>query len=66
MYCSGLRLNELLNIQLNDIKSKDRMVSLPEALLQLLRQYYMQYKPQKYVFEGAMGQIYSERSVQLI
>lgn len=42
------------------------MVSLPEALLQLLRQYYMQYKPQKYVFEGAMGQIYSERSVQLI
>jgi integrase/recombinase XerD len=79
IYSSGLRLNELLNLQLNDLKSKDhmmlirqgkgnkdRMVSLPEALLQLLRQYYIQYKPQKYVFEGAIGQKYSERSVQLI
>ncbi|MBA5791735.1 tyrosine-type recombinase/integrase [Flavobacterium sp. xlx-214] len=79
IYSCGLRLNELLNLQITDIKSdsevlfirqgkgnKDRMIALPDKLLLLLREYYVVYKPTLFLFEGAKGAKYSERSVQLI
>ena len=79
IYSCGLRLSELLNLKITDIRSadkllqinkskgnKDRVVSLPDRLLEVLREYYRQYKPSAYLFEGANGSRYSERSVQLV
>ena len=79
IYSCGLRLSELLNLKITDIRSadkllqinkskgnKERVVSLPDRLLEALREYYGQYKPSTYLFEGANGGRYSERSVQLV
>ncbi|WP_398453263.1 tyrosine-type recombinase/integrase [Sphingobacterium thalpophilum] len=79
IYSCGLRLSELLNLKIEDIRSsekiirinqskgnKDRIVSLPDKLLDILRDYYLVYKPTNYLFEGEKGNGYSERSVQLV
>lgn len=79
IYSCGLRLSELINLKIYDVKSdtnlllirqskgnKDRMVSLPDKLILLLREYYIEYKPKTYLFEGIGDKQYSERSVQLI
>ncbi|ADY51152.1 integrase family protein [Pseudopedobacter saltans DSM 12145] len=79
IYSCGLRLNELLNLRISDIRSsdkiirinqskgnKDRIVSLPDKLLTILRDYYQVYKPSHYLFEGEKRNRYSERSVQLV
>lgn len=79
IYSCGLRLNELIMLKIEDLHSnekilkinqgkgnKDRIVAMPEKLLLLLREYYKVYRPQEYLFEGADGGTYSERSVQLV
>jgi integrase/recombinase XerD len=79
IYSCGLRLNELLNLKIKDIRSsekiirinqskgnKDRIVSLSDKLLYIVRDYYLVYKPTNYLFEGEKGNRYSERSVQLV
>lgn len=79
IYSCGLRLSELINLQLTDVKSdsdllliqqskgnKDRLVALPDKLLILLREYYIAYKPKVFLFECANNTKYSERSVQLV
>lgn len=79
IYSTGLRLEECLNLKVNDIDSenniirirsgkgnKDRNVLLSDKLIVLLRQYYKQYKPTKYLFEGQNGGKYSASSVQSI
>ena len=77
IYSCGLRRSELLNLKLNDIDSKrlvlvirqskgrkDRIVPLSEKILHMLREYYIAYKPKKWVFEGQNGQgPYDERSI---
>lgn len=77
-YGSGLRMNELRNVRLCDIDSKafqikvvtgkgrkDRFTILPKHLLNDLRQYYLQYKPTVYLFEGQIkGKPLHERSIQ--
>jgi len=65
IYACGLRISELLNLEISHIcgsrktfhlkgakGKKDRIVPVPEELLVLLRQYYKKYKPYKYLFEG--------------
>ena len=65
LYGCGMRLNEVLNLKLKDVLSKqnlikivqgkgkkDRFIPLSENLLKLLREYYFQYKPIEYMFEG--------------
>lgn len=65
LYGCGLRLNELINLKLNHVLSKqnlvkvvqgkgkkDRFIPISENLLNLLREYYLQYKPTEYMFEG--------------
>lgn len=77
IYSCGLRLSELLNLKLTDIQSdrhlllvrdakggKDRTTILCDATLQLLRKYYLMYKPKEYLFEGQNGGMYSSKSVQ--
>jgi len=77
IYSAGLRLEECLNLKVGDIDSenniirvrsgkgnKDRNVLLSDKLIVLLRQYYKQYKPTQYLFEGQNGGKYSASSVQ--
>jgi len=79
IYSAGLRLGELLNLELGDIDSesmrihirgakgkKDRYVMLSENVLELLKEYYKVYKPQKYIIEGLNGGKYSPKSVQSV
>lgn len=78
-YSAGLRLSELLNLKPGDIDSdrmqikikgakgkKDRYTLLSAKLLPLLRDYYQQYHPKAYLFEGEKGGMYSERSMQTL
>jgi site-specific recombinase XerD len=78
-YGLGLRVSEIVNLKITNIDSgsmqvlveagkgkKDRYVNLPETILEQLRNYYKQYKPQKYLFEGQFGGQYSIRSVQQV
>jgi len=79
IYSAGLRLSEAVNLQIADIDShrrlitirsakgmKDRVTVLSDSILDLMREYYRQYKPKKYLFEGADGGKYSPRSVQKV
>lgn len=79
IYAGWLRLSECTNLIIEDIDSKrmtikikqakgrkDRHIPLSPHLLDLLRNYYAQYHPKKYVFEGQFGWPYSERSIQQI
>jgi len=65
LYSTGMRSSELCNIQISDIDSerlqirirkgkgaKDRYINIPKELIDYLRQYYLAYKPVKYLFNG--------------
>ena len=79
-YSAGLRVSEVVKIKIADIDSdrmqikieaakgkKDRMVTLAEATLVVLRAYFEQYKPKEYLFEGQNGdKHYSPRSAQAV
>ena len=79
IYSSGLRISELLNLKINDIDSnrmlihikgskgrKDRLVILSEVALKMLRNYYIEYKPKTWLFEGVNGSQYSTTSCRAI
>jgi len=79
LYSGGLKLSEIINLTIVDIDcsrmiirisqdkgKKDREVMLSEKFLLLLQQYYQQYNPQKWLFEGQAGEQYSVRSVQAV
>ncbi len=76
IYSAGLRRSELINLRVADIDSgrmvinvqgakgkKDRISLLSDNVLQMLRQYYKEYKPQTFVFEGQNGGRYSPTSI---
>ena len=78
-YSSGLRVSEVVRIRLTDIHRKsmqirieqskgrkDRMVVLSRKVLTLMEEYYRQYTPKEYLFEGQFGGPYSIRSAQMI
>lgn len=78
-YGMGLRVSEIVNIKITDIDSnrmqvlvasakgkKDRYVNLPSSVLPLLREYYKQYLPKYYLFEGETGGQYAIRSAQAV
>lgn len=67
IYACGLRVGELVNLELRDIMSdhmkihircskgrKDRFVPINEELLEDLRSYYRSYRPKKFLFEGQL------------
>ncbi len=80
IYSCGLRRSELLNLTLQDIHAnrnlliirsakgkKDRVAPLSDKVIKLLRQYYKQFKPKTYLFEGwKEGEKYSEKSLQQV
>lgn len=79
IYSAGLRAGELvklkpahidgqrmmIHIQLAKGK-KDRYVTLSPKILELLREYYREYRPREYLFEGQYGGRYSLRSLEHI
>jgi integrase/recombinase XerD len=80
IYACGLRRGELLKLRITDIDSnrkiikivgakgnKDRIVPLPEILLQQIREYYVTYKPKKWLIEGQRpNQQYSAASLSSV
>ncbi len=78
-YGMGLRVSEIVNLKINDVDSKrmqvliekakgkkDRYVNLPQSLLHQLRNYFKEYKPKCYLFEGVNATQYSCRSAQQV
>lgn len=76
LYSAGLRVSEVINLRIKDIDSaqmvmniinakggKDRQVMLTQNVLELLRKYYIEYKPTEYLFNGQFRNQYSERSI---
>ena len=80
IYSCGLRCGELLALQPVHIDSmrnivflknskgkKDRIVPLSPKILEMLRLYFVAYKPTTYLFEGQLkGQPYDNRSLQQV
>lgn len=78
IYSSGIRLQECINLKLTHIDStymrikveqgkgkKDRYTILSQTTLQTLREYYKQYKPKEYLFNGVKpGSPMAARSIQ--
>jgi integrase/recombinase XerD len=78
-YSVGLRVSEITNLKIEDIDSKrmiihiknakgkkDRIVPLSENVLNLLRDYWKEYKPKNYLFNGQNSEKYSIQSCQRI
>jgi len=76
LYSAGLRRSELLNLMPKDIDSKrmlikvndakgnkDRYTLLANSVLEDLRLYYREYRPQNYLFEGQTREKYSASSI---
>lgn len=79
VYGMGLRVSEIVGLKIEDVDSgrmmvhlrqakgkKDRYVPLPQSVLELLREYYVAYKPKEYLFEGMTGGQYTIRSAQAV
>ena len=80
IYACGLRRSELLNLVPTDVDSKrhiliirnakgkkDRIVPISDKLIEMLRAYYIMYKPKKWLFEGQnVHEQYSETSLQKV
>lgn len=79
LYAAGLRISELINLKIADIDSdrmlirvvqskrnKDRYVSLSEKILILLRNYFADYQPKEYLFNGPDGGQYTGESIRLV
>jgi integrase/recombinase XerD len=79
IYSAGLRLSEVVNLHIKDIDSKrmqvfvrqakgrkDRYTILSKKLLTVLRDYFKEYHPNEWLFEGIQGRQYSVSSVQSI
>ena len=79
IYGGGLRLSEVTNLRIADIHSdrmqvfihggkgkKDRYTTLSQNALNELRQYFVSYRPDYWLFEGQQGGQYSIRSLQSI
>ena len=78
-YGMGLRVSEVVNLKVLDIDSKrmmvhvrgakgkkDRYVPLPKSILPELRQYYKEFRPKDFLFEGQYGNAYAKSSLQQV
>ncbi|WP_421877338.1 tyrosine-type recombinase/integrase [Marinoscillum sp.] len=79
IYGCGLRISEVLALQIGDIDShrmevrvrggkgqKDRLTMLSAVLLETLRSYYKAYRPKAYLFEGPGEMPYSATSIRKV
>lgn len=76
LYSCSLRVSELINLKWKDVDrsrmviyilnakgGKDRQVGLNQSLINLMEDYYREYKTQSFIFSGQFGEKYSDRSV---
>ena len=76
-YSVGLRVSEITNLKIEDIDSKrmlihiknakgrkDRIAPLSQNVLELLREYWKEFRPSIYLFNGQNGGQYSIQSCQ--
>ena len=79
IYSGGLRIGEAINLRIDDIDSrrmlihikgakgkKDRYTLLSASFLGILREYYKQFRPKEYLFEGQNVPKYSTSSAQSV
>ncbi len=79
LYSAGLRISEVVNLKLSDIRiddgyilirsakgKKDRRTVLSQKLLAVLRDYINEYRPEDWLFEGQTGAQYSQTSIRVI
>ena len=80
IYACGLRRSELLHLKPTDVDSKrglliirqgkgrkDRIAPISEKLIEMLRDYYKEFRPKLWLFEGQRaGEPYSETSLQKV
>jgi len=79
IYSAGLRISEVVNLRIVDIHSeegyifvknskgkRDRKTVLSPYLIDLLRAYYVAFKPSYWLFEGQTGGKYSVSSIRAI
>lgn len=78
-FSTGMRISEVLNLKIEDVDSKrmvinvrqakgkkDRIVKLTDACLCLLREYFKEYNPKEYLFNGQKSGKYSASSCRNI
>jgi site-specific recombinase XerD len=78
-FSTGMRVSEVINLKLKDVDSKrmiihvknakggkDRIVPLSKGVLDLLREYYLQFKPKTFLFNGQNSLQYSSTSCNQI
>lgn len=78
-YCCSLRVSEVVNLKISDIDgkqkiilirqakgNKDRYTGISESTLEILRDYFRQYRPKEFLFEGQLNKQYSVRSCEEI
>lgn len=80
IYACGLRRRELLFLKPSDVLAerhqlrieqsknrKDRMIPISDKVIQMLRDYFLAYRPKVWLFEGMVkGEQYSEGSLQAV
>ena len=78
-FSTGMRVSEVINLKISDIDSermiitirqakgrKDRIVPLSEKTLDTLRNYFREYRPKEYLFNGQFSLQYSSTSCNAI
>lgn len=78
-YSTGMRVSEVINLKIKDIDSrrmvitirqakgnKDRIVKLSDNILPLLREYFKEYRPKEFLFNGQKSLKYSSTSCNQI
>lgn len=79
IYTLGLRSGELLNLRVKDLRKdrkqvhikaaegqKDRVLPFPEKLRNLLADYYREYRPNEYLFNGQNSPQYTASSLRQV
>lgn len=78
LFYGGFRRQELIDLKIENISrdgrvtilagkfGKSRVVPLPENVMQILRQYYREWKPKEYLFNGESKPKYSGGSIRNI
>ncbi|MGJ3236434.1 tyrosine-type recombinase/integrase [Marivirga sp.] len=78
LYSFGIRRQELIDMQFSWIDrqnmflkvkgkgNKERLIPIQERILNIMEQYYKQYRPNQYMIEGAKGAKYSPTSISKI
>lgn len=79
LYCSGLRVSEVVALRINDIDfnrkiihlkgakgAKDRVTIISEITLRNIEKYLAEFRPQEYIFESNRGGKLTARTIQAI